>query len=47
MIEVGIYKVACQYYLTPFIKVTHSRLLNGHIELIFGWLNRELVISKR
>ena len=39
-----IYKVAYQIYLLPYIKITYDRILNGKYELIFGWLNREIVI---
>ena len=34
-----------QVYILPFIKVTHTRKLNGDLELIIGWLNKELVIG--
>ena len=34
-----------QIYLTPYIKVTHDKWLNGNYELIIGWLKWELVIS--
>ncbi len=34
-----------QIYLLPYIKVTHTRDLNGDLELIFGWLKWELVFS--
>ncbi len=34
-----------QVYFLPFIKLTHTRQLNGDIELIIGWLNKELVIG--
>jgi len=34
-----------QIYVTPFIKLTHDRLLNGDIELIIGWLKWEIIIG--
>ena len=38
--------VVAQVYLLPYVKVTHSKWLNGSYELIIGWLKWELVISK-
>jgi hypothetical protein len=43
--KLSINEVWGQVYLLPFIKLTHTRQLNGDIELIIGWLNRELVIG--
>ena len=40
-----IYSVWGQVYILPYIKVTHNKQLNGNLELIIGWLNRELVIA--
>jgi len=40
-----IYSVWGQIYILPYIKVTHNKQLNGNLELIIGWLNRELVIA--
>jgi hypothetical protein len=34
-----------QVYFLPFIKITHTRTLNGDLELIIGWLKWELVIG--
>lgn len=34
-----------QIYVTPYIKVTHNRMLNGNLELIIGWLKWELIIA--
>jgi hypothetical protein len=34
-----------QFYFLPFVKTTYTKALNGNIELIFGWMNFELVIS--
>ena len=38
-------KVWGQIYLLPYIKLTHDRTLNGDLELIIGWLNKELIIG--
>jgi hypothetical protein len=43
--KLSINEVWGQVYLLPFIKLTHTRQLNGDLELIIGWLNRELVIG--
>ena len=34
-----------QIYITPYIKVTYNRMLNGNFELIIGWLKWELTIA--
>jgi hypothetical protein len=43
--KLSINEIWGQVYLLPFIKLTHTRDLNGDLELIIGWLNRELVLS--
>jgi hypothetical protein len=43
--KIAINEIWGQVYLLPFIKLTHTRQLNGDLELIIGWLNRELVIG--
>jgi hypothetical protein len=43
--KLSINEVWGQVYLLPFIKFTHTRQLNGDLELIIGWLNLELVIG--
>jgi hypothetical protein len=43
--KISINEVWGQVYLLPFIKLTHTRDLNGDLELIIGWLNKELVLS--
>ena len=43
--KVKIYKTSYQFSITPNIKVTYSKELNGEYELIFGWLHLELVLS--
>jgi hypothetical protein len=43
--KLSINEVWGQVYLLPFIKITHTRDLNGDIELIIGYLKWELVIG--
>lgn len=43
--KIEINKVLYQLYFLPYIKVTYNKILNGNYELIFGWVNRELVIT--
>lgn len=43
--KISIASIWDQFYITPFIKVTHSRLLNGNLELIVGWLKWEVIIA--
>ena len=43
--KIGIYKTTFQFAITPNIRVTYSKDLNGELELIFGWLHLELVLS--
>ena len=34
-----------QVYILPYIKITYTRILNGDLELIIGWLNKEIIFS--
>lgn len=34
-----------QLYILPFVKVTHTRVLNGDYELLIGWLKWRLAIT--
>ena len=43
--KLSINEVWGQVYLLPFIKLTHTRQLNGDIELIIGYLKLEIVIG--
>jgi len=43
--KLSINEVWGQVYLLPFIKLTHTRDLNGDLELIIGYLKWELVIG--
>jgi len=40
-----IFEVYGQIYILPFVKVTHTRDLNGDLELIIGWLKWGLIIK--
>ena len=40
-----IYTIYGQIYLLPYIKITHTRELNGDLELIVGWLKWEVVLG--
>jgi hypothetical protein len=42
---ISIHKIAYQIYITPFVKVTYDKVLNGSYELIIGWFNIGLSIS--
>jgi hypothetical protein len=42
---VGLVKIYGQVYLLPFVKITHTRELNGNLEFIIGWLKWELIIG--
>ena len=37
--------VYAQIYIFPYLKITYSRLLNGNLEIIIGWINKELIIK--
>jgi hypothetical protein len=34
-----------QFYVIPYLKITHTRKLNGDLEFIIGWLKWELILS--
>lgn len=38
-------KVWGQIYLFPYMKVTHTRDLNGDLEVIVGWLKWQLIFG--
>jgi hypothetical protein len=40
-----LYPIIGQIAILPFIKVTHSKFLNGDYEIIIGWLKWELVLA--
>ena len=43
--KVQIDTVGYQVYVTPYIKITHDKFLNGSHEFIIGWLKWEVVVS--
>jgi hypothetical protein len=43
--KVSIATVGYQTYLTPYVKVTTSRFLNGDYEFIVGWLKWQIIFS--
>jgi hypothetical protein len=43
--KISISSIWGQIYILPFIKLTHTRTLNGDLELIIGWLNKEVIIG--
>ena len=42
--KLELFEVYGQIYILPFIKITHTRDLNGDLELIIGWLKWGLTI---
>jgi hypothetical protein len=44
-VKIAKYEVWGQIYIFPYIKLTHTRKLNGDLELIIGWLKWELVFG--
>jgi len=43
--RISISSIWGQVYILPFIKLTHTRTLNGYLELIIGWFKWEIVFS--
>lgn len=43
--KIETYKIAYQFHIIPFVKVTYDKVLNGYYELIIGWFNIGLSIS--
>ena len=43
--KVRIFNIISQVYITPYVRITHNRYLNGNLELIIGWLKWEIVIG--
>ena len=43
--KVSIVTVGHQTYLTPYVKITTTRFLNGDYEFIFGWLKWQIIFS--
>ena len=43
--KVYISEIVDQAFILPTVKITYSRMLNGNLEFIIGWLKYELVIA--
>jgi hypothetical protein len=43
--NIQIATIVDQVYILPYIKITYTRWLNGNLEFIIGWINKEIVIS--
>ena len=43
--KISIFTIYGQIYLTPFLKVTHTRTLNCDIEILVGWLKWEISVG--
>ena len=43
--KISIHKIAYQFQVLPFVKVTYDKVLNGSYELIIGWFNIGLSLS--
>jgi hypothetical protein len=43
--KIKFHTVLSQLYITPYVKITYDKFLNGDYELIIGWFNKEIVIS--
>jgi len=43
--KIRVFSITSQIYITPYIKITHNRNLNGYLEFTMGWLKREIVIG--
>ena len=43
--KISISRFYGQFYIIPFLAVTHSKRLNGDYEVFIGWLKWEIVIS--
>jgi hypothetical protein len=41
--KIKIATINSQVYILPYIKLTYSRWLNGDLEFIIGWLNKEII----
>jgi len=43
--KISIDTIISQAYLTPYIKITYDKWLNGYYEISLGWLHKQLTIS--
>jgi hypothetical protein len=44
-LRISIEYIWAQLYILPFVKVTHTRVLNSDYELLIGWLKWQLAIT--
>jgi hypothetical protein len=42
--KISIDTVCYQTYITPYIKITTNKVLNGNYEIILGWFNKQIAI---
>jgi hypothetical protein len=45
--KISIDQIIGQIYPLPYIKITHTKWLNGSYEFCIGWLRYELVIGTK
>ena len=45
LMEITKARVWGQVYFFPYVKVTHTRELNGDLEIIVGWLKWQLIFG--
>jgi len=45
--QIRIDQVIGQIYLLPYVKITHTKWLNGRYEFIIGWFNYELILQTK
>ena len=43
--KISTHKIAYQFHVLPYIKITYDRTLNGEYELIIGWLSVGISLS--
>jgi len=43
--KITLSKIFGQVYLLPYVKITHTRELNGDLEVIIGYLKWEIALG--
>lgn len=43
--KINIYETYYQFFVLPYIGITHNKSLNSNYEIFFGWLKYEIVLS--
>jgi hypothetical protein len=43
--KISKHKIAYQFHVLPFIKITYDRTLNGEYEFIVGWMSIGISLS--